>query len=144
MPWRQNEFPEGVGPGQDWNGGLNTSSEGASHMYTSQTGRWCSGREKQSLDLGKSACFQGQTPEESARVPRVAGDASQARSDGRWRGRGCSASPWAWGSTQSSFLWVSAYLPTEDVIQDLSHNHYRYPFKFNLIGWSIIFWRIIV
>lgn len=32
-------------------------SEGASHMYTSQTGRWRSGREKQSLDLGKSACF---------------------------------------------------------------------------------------
>lgn len=37
-----------------------------------------------------------------------------------------------------------SYLPTEDVIQDLSHNHYRYPFQFNLISGSIIFWRVIV
>lgn len=50
----------------------------------------------------------------------------------------------SWEASAVSGAWVSPYLPTEDVIQDLSHNHYRYPFKFNLISGSVIFWRIIV
>ena len=104
-------------------------------------------------DLGKSACFsfKGRPQKKALRChvweetqvnPAVTEDGGDgaARPQRGWR----RPSPWAWGSTQPSFLWVSAYLPTEDVIQDLSHNHYRYPFKFNLIGWSIIFWRIIV
>lgn len=62
----------------------------------------------------------------------------------RWQKMMCKYHSESWEASAGPGPWVPPYLPTEDVIQDLSHNHYRYPFKFNLVSGAVIFGRIIV
>lgn len=91
-------------------------------FFESQPGGWHSEEHK----LG-----QGQSLEDANRCPR-------------WKKMMCKYHSESWEAAAGPGPWVPPYLPTEDVIQDLSHNHYRYPFKFNLVSGAVIFGRIIV